>query len=74
MDFSDLVKKFQKRLNLVSELQKFVLCGSGKKIIQKCLSRGFFGIKFDPATSGRLNMSNSNFLDFNTLSTFFGNA
>ena len=48
--------------------------GSGNKNIQKGLLREFFGIKFDPATSGRLDMSNSNLLDFNTLRTFFGNA
>jgi hypothetical protein len=38
---------------LVSELQKFVLCGLGKTNIQKGLLREFFGLKFDPATSGR---------------------
>ena len=42
--------------------------------MQKGLLRDFFGFKFDPATSGGLDMLNSNFLDFYTSSTFFGNA
>ena len=48
--------------------------GSGKKNIKKGLLRQFFGLKFDPATSGRLDMLNSDSLDFNTSRTFFGNA
>ena len=46
----------------------------GQKNIQKGLLQDFFGIKFNLATSDRLDMSNSNFLDFYTSSTFFGNA
>jgi hypothetical protein len=41
---------------------------------QKGLLPEFFDLKFDPASSGRLDMLNSNFLDFYTSSTFFGNA
>ena len=42
------------------------------KKIQKGLLREFFGIKFDPATFGRLDMLNPKFLDFYTLGTFLG--
>ena len=38
---------------MVSELQKFVVRGSGKKNIQKGLLRGFFGLKFILRTLGR---------------------
>ena len=39
---------------MVSELQKFVVRGSGKKNIQKGLLREFFGLKFILGKLGRL--------------------
>ena len=38
---------------MVSELQKFVFSGSGKKNIQKGLLRHLFGLKFDLGILGR---------------------
>ena len=38
---------------MVSELQKFVFRGSGKKNIQKGLLRQFFGLKFDLCILGQ---------------------
>ena len=38
---------------MVSELQKFVFSGSGKKNIQKGLLRQFFGLEFDLRILGR---------------------
>ena len=39
---------------MVSELQKFMVRGSGKKNIQKVVLRGFFGLKFILGKLGRL--------------------